>query len=255
MWNVLPSVGVQGLLASGRTGSSLFGEKGEVAETLWSAENLAPYIHLRFSNQYRMQIVAPFRTFLSKDDPQSSYATYSWSTAGFSRLFSAYMRNEVGLPTIESSLYFDFRYYQLKYSSLTLQRTRPGFSMTFDFPVYAGLRTAVKGAYDVEKFAIPKIRIPSFKQGSRDELADAPEEFEREDAHYSGGFSAYFDFDNKSNHRVYAIFSMTKIISTIAEYNGSKTLFSAGYQWSFPGATQLARRTKRFNEEVYAGEF
>jgi hypothetical protein len=243
------------LLSAGRTGSSFWGEELESAETVWLAENMAPYVQARIGRQLRSQVVFPYRTFVSKTDPEQSFATYSWSSSGRGRLFSVFVKNELSLPTIQSSLFVDFRLYQLKYSSLTLDRNRPGFSFMFDFPVFAGLRADLKGAYDLELFYLPKVRIASFRRGSTGETTEAAKEFDRRDSNYSVGASAYYDIDSEQTHRVFVDFSMTQIVSTIAEYNGSKQYFLAGYRWSFPGAPQLMRRMRRFNEGTYASEF
>jgi hypothetical protein len=249
------SLGSQFLLAAGRTGSSFLGEESEAAETVWLMENMAPYVQARFGRQLRTQIVFPYRTYVNKIDPEESFATYSWSNTGRGRLFSFFVKNELPLSAIQSTLFFDFKLYQLKYSSLTLDRNRPGFSFMFDFPVFDALRASVKGAYDLELFYLPKVRIASFRRGSRDETAEAAKEFDRRDANYSFGSSAHYDFDVEKNHRVFVDFSMTKIVSTIAEFNGSKMWFLAGYRWAFPGAPQVMRRLRRFEEGTYASEF
>ncbi len=255
VWGVNLNAGVQTLLSIGRTGSALFGQQLETSDTVWKMENMAPYVSLRYGNQFRTQLVFPFRTYLDKVNPQASYATYSWSNAGRGKLFSVYSRNEIGLHDIRSYLYFDIRYYQLKYSALTLDRNRPGIALTFDFPVFQNLRIAAKGAYETERFFLPKVRIPSFQKGSRDETTDPAEEFTRSDARYSYGGTLYYDMGETRNHRFFVSYSSTSIVSTIEEYNGQKNTYSGGYQWSFPGAFQIARRTKRFSEETYAGEF
>jgi hypothetical protein len=249
------SVGSQFLLSAGRTGSSFLGEDSESAETIWAMENMAPYVQARIGRALRSQVIFPYRTFINKTDPEQSFATYSWSSTGRGRLYSVLVKNEVPLPAIQSSLFVDFRYYQLKYSSLTLDRNRPGFSFMFDFPVFSRLRASVKGAYDLDVFYLPKVRIASFRRGMSGETTEASKEFDRRDSNYSVGASAYFDLDSEQTHRIFVDFSMTQIVSTIAEFNGEKQFFLAGYRWAFPGAPQLMRRMRRFHEDTYATEF
>jgi hypothetical protein len=255
LWGASLSVGSQFLLSAGRTGSAALGENYEVAETIWVMENMAPYVQLRLGNHMRSQLLVPFRTFMDRTDSARSYSTYSWSSAGRGKLASFVLKNEVVFPDISSRLFVDFKYYQLKYSSLTLDRNRPGFSFAFDFPVFGDFRMRAKGAYDLDLFYLPKVRIPSFRQGEFSEEPEAAKEYDRRDVRYSAGLSAYFDFGEEQSHRLFVNSSYTQIISTIEEYNGSAMSVLGGYQWSFSGANAVARRTLRFQEGAYAAEF
>jgi hypothetical protein len=170
--------------------------------------------------------------------------------------------NEVLLPGIDSSLFFDFRAYQYKYSSLTFDRSQPAIAASFDFPIVTNLRAAVKGAYEVDKYYLPKVRIPGMHAKTGDgtginnsEDTEAAEDFDRVDTRYCGGAGVYFDFGSRNEHRLFFDFSWSKAFSTVAEYNSSKISMFGGYRWAIPSASQVERRVSRFQEGSYAGEF
>jgi hypothetical protein len=256
------NLGAQAYLAWARTGSKILGEKLELAETSYAEEGLSPYLLIRYGQQYRGQILMPFRTVVNKENPDETFATYSWSAKGRSRVFSFIFNNEMPLRGIDSALFFDFRLYQYKYSSLTLDRTQPSFSAALDFPVFGTLRARGMGAYEIERYYLPKVRIPGMhaKEGdgagpnSSEDMEEA-QDFDRRDTKYSGGVRSYFDFGEKLAHRLSVDFSMMKSFSTVAEYNAGKMLFMAGYRWALPSAAQVERRVERFQEGTYAGDF
>jgi hypothetical protein len=256
------SLGAQAFLAWARTGSTMLGEKLEVAETSYAEEGFSPYAVLRFRREYRGQIIFPIRTFMNRDNKDESFATYSWSSTGRGRVLSVIFNNEVPLSGIDSSLFVDFRAYQYKYSSLTFDRSQPAVSAAFDFPIFSSLRAAFKGAYEVDKYYLPKVRIPGMHaktgEGSgvnNAEDLEAAEDFDRVDTRYCAGAGAYFDFGVRSEHRLFFDFSWSKAFSTIAEYNSSRISMFGGYRWALPGAAQVERRVNRFQEGTYAGEF
>lgn len=256
------SLGAQMFLAWARSGSSLLGEKLEVAESYYSEEGFSPYVVWRFRREYRGQIVFPLRTFMNRADKDQSFATYSFASVGRGRLLSVISNNEVLLLGIDSSLFFDFRIYKYKYSSLTFDRDQPSIAVSFDFPIVAGLRAAVKGAYEVENFYLPKVRVPGMhaKEGdgtgiNNKEDMEPAEDFKRTDTRYSGGAGVYFDFGSKNEHRLFFDFSWSKAFSTVSEYNSGTISAFGGYRWAFPSASQVERRVSRFQEGTYAGEF
>ncbi len=254
--------GAQAYLAWARTGSKLLGEKLEVAETSYAEEGLSPYFLIRYGQQYRGQFMMPFRTVVNKENIDESFATYSWSAKGRGRLFSFVLNNEIPLRGIDSVLFFDFRLYQYKYSSLTFDRNQPSFSVALDFPIFGTLRLRGMGAYEIDRFYLPKVRIPGMhaKEGdgagpNASEDMEEAQDFDRRDTKYSGGSRAYFDFGEKLAHRIFVDFSMMKSFSTVAEYSAGKMSLLVGYRWALPSAAQVERRVDRFQEGTYAGDF
>ncbi len=252
------SLGIFGRLEMKRQGSSTLGDDNESATTINLLENAVPYLSFQVGRSFRTQFWMPFFTDVNKVDETKTYATYSWSKAGRGKVFSFVSNNELLLTGINSRLLIDGYYYKFKYSSLTLDYDRPGGAISFDFPVFYGLRLQPRVAYNADKYYLKKVRIPGMlkKDGNGAETVnDKAQEYLRTDVNYSFGGGAYIDLGEKNSHRVFLEFSQTQIVSTLLEYNGSSTSWYFGYKWALPSAGLGERRINRFREGVYADSF
>jgi len=81
-------VGVYTYYAIKRYGSQLLGGPGESATTAEVTENFVPYVFLNIDDVYKTWIYSPFLTDLNRQDPRTSYSTYSWYEVGRGEMFS-----------------------------------------------------------------------------------------------------------------------------------------------------------------------
>ena len=239
--------GLHGLLDFEFVGSraSFLGAPNEMTDNVRNVEQVVPWVQWRIPGTYIATLYSPMRTEINKEDPRTSFTTWSLKRAGRGIVFALVEDNLFYLPSISSTANLNVNYTRKKSASIQNDSNRMGARATLDFPIAWNIRMQPYIKYDRDTFVLPRIKIDNVKDGNAT-LQD------RSDSIIGSGGTAYLDISKHWRFSFLVGFESTQ--STLSDFSGSKMLFQGGLNYSWPLNRPVLRRLDRFSDSLSSEE-
>ncbi|MEY2987790.1 MAG: hypothetical protein RJB13_1311, partial [Pseudomonadota bacterium] len=239
--------GIHAMLEFERVGSSsaFLGEENEIADSVRNIEQLVPWVQWRKPGAYIATIYSPMRTEINKEDPRSSFTTWSLTNAGRGIFFSAIMDNLLYLPKISSTAGATLSWINKKAASVQNDSSKLGIKMSMDFPIANNFRALPHFKFESENYILERISVAPDQSG-------AISLTERSDEIIGTGAQIYYDYNK--GLRLYFNLSYESTQSSLSDFSTSKLIYLGGIQYSWPLTRTVLRRIDRFSESLSSEE-
>jgi hypothetical protein len=239
--------GLHAMLDFERVGSnaSILGAPNEVSDSVRNVEQVVPWLQWRIPGTYIATLYTPLRTEINKEDPRTSFTTWSMSSAGRGMFMSVLQDNLFYLPKISSTASLTLNLTNKKSASIQNDSRKMGVKFSMDFPIAFNIRMQPFLKYDRENFILQRIRINNETDGSASLV-------ERVDSIIGSGGQAYFDLSRNWRFNFTLGFESTQ--STLSDFSGSKMTYVGGLSYAWPVSRAVIRRLDRFTDSLSAEE-
>lgn len=239
--------GIHAMLEFERVGSSsaFLGEENEIADSVRNIEQVVPWVQWRNPGSYIGTIYSPMRTEINKEDPRTSYTTWSLSNSGRGIFFSTILDNLLYLPKISSTAGATLSWINKKAASVQNDSSKLGLKMSMDFPIAYNIRAAPYFKYEKENYILERISVAATQDGTAS-LA------ERSDETIGTGAQLYYDYSKSL--RLYFNLNYESTQSSLSDFSTSKLVYLGGINYSWPLSRAVLRRVDRFSESLSSEE-
>jgi hypothetical protein len=240
-------LGLHGILDFERVGSSssFLGEPNEIADSVRNMEQLTPWVQWRIPGVYISTLYAPMRTEINKEDPRTSYTTWSLKSAGRGIFFTLIQDNLFYLPKISSTAGLTLNFTNKKSASIQNDSSKWGGKASFDFPIAFNFRVQPFFKYESENFILPRIKVENTSDGTaRLET--------RSDSILGAGGQTYVDISRNWRFAFAIAYESTQ--SSLSDFSGSRMSYFGGFTYSWPLSRAVLRRLDRFSDSLTAEE-
>jgi len=240
-------LGLHAMLDFERVGSSagFLGAPNEVADSVRNVEQVVPWVQWRIPGTYIATLYTPLRTEINKEDPRTSFTTWSMRSSGRGIFMSAVQDNLFYLPKIASTASVSLNMSNKKSASIQNDSNKLGIKFSMDFPIAWNIRMQPFLKFDRETFILQRIKIDNITDGSATLV-------KRVDSILGSGGQAYYDLSR--NWRFNFIFNYESTQSTLRDFSGSKMSYMGGFTYATPLTRPVLRRLDRFTDSLSAEE-
>jgi hypothetical protein len=239
--------GMHAMLEFERVGSSslFLGEENEIADSVRNIEQIVPWVQWRKPGAYIGTLYSPMRTEINKEDPRTSFTSWSATTAGRGLFVSVIQDNLIYLPRISSTIGATLSWLNKKAASVQNDSTLLGIKTSMDFPIAYNIRTQPYLKYEVENYILERISMAQ-TEDAKTSLA------ERSDEVIGSGAQIYFDWSKSV--RLNFTLSYESRQSSLSDFSSSRLVYQGGILYSWPLSRTVLKRIDRFSESLSSEE-
>lgn len=239
-----------------RIGSSFFPSPDEstlkVVTPSRDSQLFIPWVGWTWNEYSRSMFSLYLKKEIYRQSNESSNKTYDLNFSADEPAISITVSHALDLIGKRLNLNFDLFQYEFIYNDYWLDNSRTGGLLGANYSFFKGLGSSLTLGFYQDKYKLPYVRTETCSNAppTNPEADDSARVYcVRRDSGQLIQVAVYYDYSANLRFNVQALMVENK--SNQKVFSTSKSAYSGGVSWSFPGTVRVSRMTERFADAAF----